>query len=463
MSTHTNVAIIGAGPAGMTAAARLASLNHSVVVLDEQPHAGGQIWRNITRTSSGIADILGPDYAAGASVAGQFVACGAQHLRGATVWNLTRERQLHYLHQGKSHALTADAVILATGAMERPFPIPGWTLPGVMGAGAAQVLLKGSGTVPAAPVVIAGCGPLLYLICWQYLRANVQIAAVLDTSSGRDIFQAGSALLGGLAAFKDIRKGMSMINAIKAKKIPFYRGVQKLRINGQDSVRSIAFEHQGQAHELETSLVLLHQGVVPNTQFTWLLRAAHDWSDTGACWIPKADGWGRLHELDGIYLAGDGQGIAGAQAAVTRGELAALAVDAQLNPAKAESLANRSLPLQSQLKKDMALRPFLDAAYQPKRENRIPQDDTIVCRCEEVTAGQIREFVKQGCMGPNQAKSFSRCGMGPCQGRLCGLTVTEVIADQLKVAQDEVGYYRIRAPLKPVTLAELAGASDSEI
>ena len=155
MSTHTNVAIIGAGPAGMTAAARLASLNHSVVVLDEQPHAGGQIWRNITRTSSGIADILGPDYAAGASVAGQFVACGAQHLRGATVWNLTRERQLHYLHQGKSHALTADAVILATGAMERPFPIPGWTLPGVMGAGAAQVLLKGSGTVPAAPVVIA--------------------------------------------------------------------------------------------------------------------------------------------------------------------------------------------------------------------------------------------------------------------------------------------------------------------
>ncbi|AHG62962.1 NAD(P)/FAD-dependent oxidoreductase [Advenella mimigardefordensis] len=462
MSTHTNVAIIGAGPAGMIAAARLTSLKHSVIVLDEQPQAGGQIWRNITHTTSGLADILGPDYTAGASVAGQFAASGAQHLRGATVWNLTRERQLHYLHQGKSYSLTADAVILATGAMERPFPIPGWTLPGVMGAGAAQVLLKGAGTVPAAPVVIAGCGPLLYLICWQYLRANVQIAAVLDTSSGRDIFQAGPALLGGLAAFKDIRKGLSMINAIKAKKIPFYRGVQKLRINGQSSVRSIAFEHQGQTHELETSLVLLHQGVVPNTQFTWLLRAAHDWSDTGACWIPKTDGWGRLHELDGIYLAGDGQGIAGAQAAVTRGELAALAVDAQLNPAQADSLANRSVPLQSQLKKDMALRPFLDAAYLPKRENRLPQDDTIVCRCEEVTAGQIRDFVRQGCMGPNQAKSFSRCGMGPCQGRLCGLTVTEVIADQLNVAHDQVGYYRIRAPLKPVTLAELACATDSE-
>src|SRR5690606_33854791 len=105
----------------------------------------------------------------------------------------------------------------------------------------------------------------------------------------------------------------------------------------------------------------------------------------------------------------------------------------------------------------------LDAAYMPKRENRIPQDDTIVCRCEEVTAGQIRDFVKQGCMGPNQAKSFSRCGMGPCQGRTCGLTVTEVIADQLGVAHEQVGSYRIRAPLKPVTLAELACATNSEI
>ncbi|HLU02746.1 MAG TPA: FAD/NAD(P)-binding oxidoreductase [Advenella sp.] len=462
MSTHMNVAIIGAGPAGMVAATRLASRNHTVIVLDEQPQAGGQIWRNITGATTSLAGILGPDYAAGASVAGQFAASGARHLRGATVWDLTRERRLHYLHEGQTHTLTADAVILATGAMERPFPIPGWTLPGVMGAGAAQVLLKGSGTVPATPVVIAGCGPLLYLICWQYLRANVQIAAVLDTSSGRDIFQASPALLQGLAAVKDIRKGLSMINAIKEKKIPFYRGVQNLQVRGEASVRSISFEHQGQTHELETPLVLLHQGVVPNTQFTWLLRAAHDWSETGACWIPKADQWGRLHDLEGIYLAGDGQSIAGAQAAVTRGELAAMAVDAQLNPAQAASLDSRSQPLLSRLKKDMALRPFLDAAYMPKRENRIPQDDTIVCRCEEVTAGQIREFVRQGCMGPNQAKSFSRCGMGPCQGRMCGLTVTEVIADQLQIAQEQAGYYRIRAPLKPVTLAELAGASDSE-
>ncbi len=463
MTSQTDVVIIGAGPAGMSAASRLAEQNHSVVVLDEQPQAGGQIWRNILGTTTELAAILGPDYAAGAAVASRFVSARINHIRGATVWNLTRDRQLHYLHEGKTHALSAKAVILATGAMERPFPVPGWTLPGVMGAGAAQVLLKGSGTVPANPVVVAGCGPLLYLICWQYLRANVPIAAVLDTSSGRDIFQAAPALLKGLAAFKDIRKGLSLIGAIKEKKIPFYRGVENIQIQGDNSVSAVQFDHKGQTQSIATTMVLLHQGVVPNTQFTWLLRAAHDWSDTQLCWVPRTDTWGRLADMDGIFLAGDGQGIAGAQSAVTRGELAALAVHAHLDPTQAASLDSVSQPLISRLNKEMALRPFLDQAYQPKKENRIPQDNTIVCRCEEVTAGQIRDFVRQGCMGPNQAKSFSRCGMGPCQGRMCGLTVTEVIADELKTTREEVGYYRIRAPLKPVTLAELATAIDTEI
>lgn len=463
MSVQADVAIIGAGPAGMIAATRLAARNHNVVVLDEQAQAGGQIWRNITRTSTGLAGILGPDYAAGATVAQQFMASSAQHIHGATVWNLTRDRQLHYLQNGQTHVLSARAVILATGAMERPFPVPGWTLPGVMGAGAAQVLLKGAGTVPATPVVVAGCGPLLYLLCWQYLRAGVPIAAVLDTSAGTDIFAAAPALLKGWTAFKDIRKGLSMIQTISRHNIPFYRGVQHVQVLGDTRVSAVEFEHRGKTHRIASDLVLLHQGVVPNTQFTWLLRADHAWSDAQACWIPRTDSWGRLKDMEGIYLAGDGQGIAGAQAAVTRGELAALAVHSQLDPQHASSLDTESAPFKAQLKQDMALRPFLDAAYLPRRENRIPQDSTIVCRCEEVTAGQIRDFVRQGCMGPNQAKSFSRCGMGPCQGRMCGLTVTEVIADQLNIKQDAVGYYRIRAPLKPVTLAELASATDPDL
>ncbi len=459
MNTQVDVAIIGAGPAGMAAAVKLAAQQRSVLVLDEQPQAGGQIWRNIARSTATLKGVLGPDYAAGAELEAQFCSSGARHVQGATVWNLTRDRKINYLCEGKTHEVTARAVMIATGAMERPFPIPGWTLPGVMGAGAAQVLLKGSGTIPATPVVVAGCGPLLYLICWQYLRAGVPIAAVLDTSSTRDAIRSAGALVRGLGAWSDIRKGLSLIRAIKQHGVPFYRGVEHLTVLGADKVTGIRFVHHGQTHAIETALVLLHQGVVPNTQFTWLLRAPHDWSQAQACWIPRTDAWGRLEQMEGIYVAGDGQGIAGARAAVVRGQLAAQAVQAQLAGATQATLQADSTALLTQLRRETALRPFLDQAYYPQRANRIPANDTIVCRCEEVTAGQIRDFVKQGCMGPNQAKSFSRCGMGPCQGRMCGLTVTEVIADQLQTSPDTVGYYRIRAPLKPITLAELAAAA----
>jgi bacterioferritin-associated ferredoxin len=104
------------------------------------------------------------------------------------------------------------------------------------------------------------------------------------------------------------------------------------------------------------------------------------------------------------------------------------------------------------------VRPLLDALYTPPAAARLPADDVIVCRCEEVTAGDIRRIARQGCMGPNQMKAFSRCGMGPCQGRWCGTTVGELIADAQKRTPADVGYYRVRAPVKPVTISQLAQA-----
>jgi NAD(P)H-nitrite reductase large subunit len=116
----------------------------------------------------------------------------------------------------------------------------------------------------------------------------------------------------------------------------------------------------------------------------------------------------------------------------------------------------RAEPLQSLLRRQLHIRPFLDALYRPKIEHRVPADDVIACRCEEVSAGELRRAVALGCQGPSQAKAFTRCGMGPCQGRLCGLTVTEVIAHERGVSPAEVGHYRVRPPIKPITLEELA-------
>jgi len=157
--------------------------------------------------------------------------------------------------------------------------------------------------------------------------------------------------------------------------------------------------------------------------------------------------------LGGIYIAGDGAGIAGGQAAAWRGVLAASHVVAAVRPDLArpsESYARTALARFARGRR------FLDLFYRPAKAFRQPSGDTLVCRCEEITARQIVDAVKLGCPGPNQMKSFLRCGMGPCQGRLCGLTVTELIAEARGVSPQEVGYYRIRPPVKPITVAELA-------
>lgn len=454
-SEQVDLVIVGGGPAGMAAATLAANLGISVVLLDEQAAPGGQIYRNVAAAPQARLDTLGPDYAAGRALVDAFLRSSARHVGGATVWYISQQRTVHYLQAGQVKTLQAAQVILCTGALERPFPIPGWTLPGVLSAGAAQILLKTTDAVPSEPVVLAGCGPLLYLLAWQYLRAGVPVRAIVDTTDAADRRRAFAHLGGALAGWRYLKKGLTMLRALRRAGVPFHQGASGLEVEGDDAARALRFVSAGRAERIESRVVLLHQGVVPNTQFTWSLRAKHRWDDAQLCFVPVTDDWGAL-DLEGFYVAGDGRGIGGALAAALQGQLAALGAANALGRLAANERDRRAAPLRTELAAHLRIRPFLDALYRPKAQNRIPADDVLVCRCEEVTAGTLREHVKLGCTGPNQAKSFGRCGMGPCQGRLCGLTVTEVIADARQVSPAEVGYYRIRPPIKPITLGELA-------
>ena len=457
-----DVAVIGAGPAGLAAATQAARAGLSVVLLDEQEAVGGQIYRAIERSDAQRRKILGPDYAAGSALASAFARSGARYMPNASVWQVTRERSVHYLKDGKVGSFEARRVVLATGALERPFPIPGWTLPGVMTAGAAQILLKSAGEVPTEPPILVGCGPLLYLLGWQYVRAGVPIRALVDTTRHDDRWRAKRHMLSALRAWPYLSKGLQLMRTLREAGVPMHEAADDLRVesgideDGSERARALNFSVRGVSHRIEANVILLHQGVVPNTQFTQSLRASHEWDEAQLCFTPVTDQWGEL-DVPGIFVAGDGGGIGGAQAAETQGEVTALAIAAQLGAIDTAARNRSAAPLLRRLGDVMRIRPFLDSLYRPRDENRVPKDEVIVCRCEEVTAGELRHFVKLGCLGPNQAKSFGRCGMGPCQGRLCGLTVTEVIADARDASPATVGYYRIRPPIKPLTLGELAG------
>lgn len=460
MKTSYDLAVIGAGPAGLAAATLAAGHGLSTVVLDEQPAPGGQIYRSVTRTPVRNPGVLGSDYWHGTDLVGPFRDSGAEYRPGTTVWSVSRALEIGLSRDGAARLLPVRHVILATGALERPFPIPGWTLPGVMGAGAAQILLKSSALVPGGRLVMAGSGPLLWLLAWQYLRAGARIDAILDTTPTEN-WRPALRHLPGFLRSPYLGKGAALLLDVR-RKVTVIGNVTDLRAVGEGALRSVAFRQGGgPERSLPADTLLLHQGVIPNINLANATGCGQHWDEAQRCWVPTVDGWG-ASSVDGVSIAGDGAGIAGAVAAEHRGRLAALGALHRLEAIGPEERDREAAPHRGALAEAERGRGFLDTLYQPGKAFRVPQDDTIVCRCEEITAGQVRDAVRLGVGGPNQAKSFLRCGMGPCQGRLCGPTVTEVIADARGVSPAEVGYYRLRPPVKPITLAELASLPKSE-
>ncbi|MCW1840120.1 FAD-dependent oxidoreductase [Prosthecomicrobium hirschii] len=450
-----DLAIVGAGPAGMAAAIRAAELGLAVVVFDDQPAPGGQIYRNVAHPPPLPRHVLGPDYHAGAALVARFLASGAAYRPSSLVWHMA-EGSLSHTGPDGGGTLAARRILLATGAMERPFPVPGWTLPGVMTAGAAQIMLKTSATV-ADDAVFAGSGPLLNLVVAQYLRAGIRIRALLDTTPSGARRRALSRLGSAWSGRTTLAKGLGLLAEIRRAGVTVHRHVADLAAVGADRLDAVTWRSGTVRHRLDCRTLFLHQGIVPNVNAAMAVGCRHGWDEGQLCWRPALDAAGRS-SVAGVMVAGDGGGISGAVAAALSGEIAAIAAASDLGRIDDATRDRLIAPLESRRRRDMAVRPFLETLYRPADAYRIPsQDETLVCRCEEVDRGTLAEIVRRGCPGPNQIKAFSRCGMGPCQGRLCGHTVTELFADLTGRSPDAVGHYRIRMPIKPVTLGDIAG------
>ena len=454
-----DLAIIGAGPEGMAAAAEAANHGLSVTLLDEQPRAGGQIYRDVDRVAPLRGGILGADYAHGTGLTAGLQHDAINHVTGAVVWAIEEGFRISFTRDGCGAQIEADRILLATGALERPMPLPGWTMPGVMTAGAGQILLKQSGVL-ARNAVLVGSGPLLYLIAAQMVRTGTPPVAMVETQMRSDMIRAARHMGGALRGWRYLVKGMRMLAEITRARVPRYTSATDIAIEGAGKAEAVRFTSRGRSHRISCDTVMLHHGVVPNTQAARSVDVTHSWDDAQHCFVPQTDVWGQSN-INGVFIAGDGAGIGGAKAAEYAGRLAALQIACQASHLSKADRDQSATGLCHQLAKEKAARPFLDAAYPPFDQALLPEDNTVICRCEEVTAGDIRGFAKLGCIGPNQTKAFGRAGMGPCQGRYCGLSVTALLAQANDQTPDQTGYYRIRQPLKPVTLGELAAMEDT--
>jgi NADPH-dependent 2,4-dienoyl-CoA reductase/sulfur reductase-like enzyme len=462
MRSEPRVVIVGAGPAGVRAAETLVAAGVRPIVIDENARWGGQIYRQppadagFTRTKaalygfeSGKADALHQTMAA--------LVAHLDYRPDTLVWSCEPGR-LDTLHDGREASVPFSHLVIASGATDRVLPLPGWTLPGVYTLGAAQVALKAQGCAIGRRVVLAGTGPLLYLVAYQYAKAGAHVAAVLDTSPLSQQAAAARKLARQPATFA---KGLFYVGWLSAHGVRIERGVTLIGIDGDDGVAGIRWRAAGGAatetdiERIDCDAVGLGFGLRPETQLADLAGCRFRFDALNRCWVPERDAAGRS-SVPGIYLAGDGALIAGADAAELAGRRAALALLDDLRIVH-PPLPFTAASLEQRLARIATFRAGLEAAFAPPADPAAQwPDDMPVCRCEEVDAGTLRRCIRGGEADEiNRLKALTRVGMGRCQGRMCGEAAIALLSAETGRPPHAVGRLRGQAPVKPIPISPL--------
>ncbi|MDR3702839.1 MAG: FAD/NAD(P)-binding oxidoreductase [Candidatus Sulfopaludibacter sp.] len=380
-----DVVVVGAGPAGLAAACRAAESGARVALVDDNPVAGGQIWR------AGGGRPAGP----AAAWIRRAERNGVEWLAGARVFAVPEPGKLTIEQFAGDRELGYEKLILATGARERFLPFPGWTLPNVMGAGGLQALAKSGLDVAGKPVVVAGSGPLLLAVA-KYLRARgARVLLIAEQADQAALLRFGVGLVaypGKLAQAVQLRAGLFGI--------PYLTGCWPVEARGPEKLESVMLRRGRKTWTERCDYLACGFGLAPNLELAALLGCRMSATGVAVDELQQTS-------VAGVYSAGEATGIGGLDLALTEGEIAGFAAAGKTREARARFGAReRHRRFAGGLERAFALREEL---------KHLAQDDTLLCRCEDVPLGRVR-----GCMGWREAKLHTRCGMGPCQGRVCG-------------------------------------------
>lgn len=453
--TDPRILIVGAGPAGIRAAETLVAAGLRPVVVDEGARAGGQIYRRPPEGFTRPPEVLyGPEAPKARALHGVFdrlVAEGrVEHLPQSAVLGFSTAGA-HVTGPQGSRVIAHDRLILATGATDRLAPVPGWQAPGVYSLGATQIALKAQGVALGQRVVLMGSGPLLTLVACQMLGAGAVVEAVLDTAP----LSAQVAALPAMFARPALAlRGLSMRARLGRR---YHAGVtlHEIETDARGPVAVRWSSASGRARRSLCDTVGMGWHLRAETQLAGLAGAEFDHSDIWAQWLPRADRLGRLRP--GVYLAGDGLRILGADGADVAGRLAAAACLADMGRPAPETAAD----LARLARLERFAQGLARACPWPAAMVRSLPDTAVVCRCEGVTAGTLRATVDHGGADANRVKSLGRIGMGRCQGRFCQLAAAELIAGHAGTDPAQVGRLRDQAPVRPVLAGALARSEGS--
>ncbi|MDH2389262.1 NAD(P)/FAD-dependent oxidoreductase [Streptomyces sp. HNM0663] len=466
-----DLAVVGAGCAGLSGAVTAAELGLSVALLDTSGQTGGQYYRHPAPALGAVRpEALHHDWSAFADLRRRQEACAITRLAGHHVWTVTRDDgDLWAVHAvtgadgdgERPVRIRARALLLATGAYERQLPFPGWTLPGVVGAGGAQAMLKSGLVLPGRRVVVAGSGPLLLAVASSLAAAGARVPAVAEASGYLGYARHPRALA---ANPQKLAEAAVHGAALLRHRVRLRSRSAVTAVHGRDRVEAVTVSRldrewrpvPGTGRHIACDALAVGFGLVPQIELA---------AGLGCAVRRAADGTPALvldplqeTSVHGVWAAGETGGVGGAQLAREEGEMAGHAIAARLTGRSALVRSGRMRELRRRRARMRAFADVMAAAHAPGFGwTRWLADDTDVCRCEEVTAGRIREAVAGlGARDARSVKLLTRAGMGWCQGRMCGTAVACLAsgADTLPPSSE-------RRPLAvPVTLSALASLDE---
>jgi NADPH-dependent 2,4-dienoyl-CoA reductase/sulfur reductase-like enzyme len=462
---ESDFVIIGGGPGGIAAAIKAAQAGVNVTLLDENERPGGQVFRQFEKGFKvDDPDALGPDFKEGQELLHQFNSLRdkIRYMNNTLVWGIFEDRTLALARNEASSSLGFKHLLVATGAYDRPVPFPGWTLPGVFTAGGAQKLVKSERVLPGQHILLAGTGPLQLVLADQIIKAGGKIEAILEAGNVGENWLQG--LIGIWGNWDFLIEGMRYLRSIQKAGVPLLRSHIILEARGDGQVEEAVIAKVDKnwrprlntARSVKVDAICLGYGLVSSTELTMLAECEHKYDIKQGGYIPlrKAN---METSVPGIYAVGDGAGVAGRKVAIEEGCIAGISVASASGYISRAKVSQQIRPYHKRLSKINRFRKVLDDISLPRAGlYELATDDTVICRCEDVTLKQLKAALADDTIQIKDFKRMTRMGMGPCEGRMCGPSIIEMLRHRLNATAEDVGCLKPRPSIKPVALGVLA-------
>jgi len=469
MKDNYEVVIVGMGPAGAAAALELTQLGINVAVVDENTEPGGQIYRQFPADFT-VTDprLFGAKYKNAQKLIRKIrtVRKKTTIISDTYVWGFFNNDTLSLIKNDKISQIRFRKMLLAEGAMERSIPFPGWTLPGIMTLGGLQKCVVQQRLLPGRRFLLAGCSPLIFQVAATLVKAGAEIAAVCDPVPPSSYLKIIPQLMSQRRILNEV---LTYFYPLIGKSVSILRPFAIEAASGDDRVKEVSVVKlddnwrpiPSSRRSFEVDIVGVSFGFLPLARLARLCGCSHTYDSVQKAWRPKTDKFLRSN-LSDIYIAGDSSGIGGADMSSVEGQIAAVHIACYLGRISTAEMNKRIEPLIRKRDRIQKWAIKFNETFSPQPGlYHIVQNETVVCRCEDVTAGEIREGIEMGYKNINEIKR-TRIGMGLCQGRTCENIVQQLML-QKNIPIEEIGYLNLRPPLSPIQLSALEANSETGV